>query len=70
MTEAERAKQFNKENYKIVKVYIDKEIYPLINNHVKQKNKKMSGYIIELILKDIGEDILKKATISHDSRKP
>lgn len=47
-------REFNKETYKTVKVYIREEEYPSIVQHMqKQGYKKISGYIKDLIQKDM-----------------
>lgn len=53
MNVAERAKEFNKENYKQVKVYIKKEDYPIVKKRADNTGQKVSGYIKSLIEADI-----------------
>lgn len=50
-------REYNKENYKVVKVYVRKEEYETIEKHIKRENPKakVSGYIKTLIEKDIRE---------------
>ena len=50
---AERAKAFNKENYKPIKVYVKKEEFPAIKSHAESKGMKVSAYIKDLIDKDM-----------------
>lgn len=50
----EYKREYNKEKYKIVKVYIREEEYPAVIDHMKQQGyKKVSGYIKNLIMNDI-----------------
>ena len=47
-------REYNKEVYKTVKVYIREEEYPQIIEHMKKQGyKKLSGYIKDLIAKDM-----------------
>lgn len=53
MKTAERAKEFNKENYKPIKVYIRKDKYPTVENRANELGMKVSGYVKNLIDKDL-----------------
>lgn len=54
MTQAEYAREYNKEVYKTVKVYIPKAEYPAIEAHFKaQGYSALSGYIKALISADM-----------------
>ena len=57
MKVAERAKEFNKENYKTVKVYIRKDEYQEIEDHAKSNGQKMSAYIKSLIDADMKKEV-------------
>ena len=59
MTRTEYFKEYVKDNYKTVKVYIAKEDYEKIEKHLKTINPKikMSGYIKSLIEKDLREGL-------------
>lgn len=47
-------REYNKDAYKTVKVYIREEEYPEIIEHMKARGyTKMSGYIKDLIAKDM-----------------
>lgn len=47
-------REYNKETYKTVKVYIREEDYPAILEHMESKGyKKLSGYIKDLIAQDM-----------------
>ena len=49
--------QYNKETYKTVKVYIREEEYPDIIKHMESKGyQKVSGYIKDLIKKDMEQE--------------
>lgn len=49
--------QYNKDTYKTVKIYIREEEYPSIIKHMENKGyQKVSGYIKDLIKKDMEED--------------
>lgn len=51
----EYVREYIKEAYKTVKVYIREEEYPAIVEHMKQQGyTKMSGYIKDLINRDMG----------------
>lgn len=58
MTQQEKTnykREYNKETYKTVKVYIREEEYPTIIKHMNEKGyTKISGYIKNLIEKDMG----------------
>lgn len=58
-TSTEYRREYNKENYKRVQVYIPKEEYEQIEKYLKTINPKIkiSGYIKELI----GKDLLEKS---------
>lgn len=48
-------REYNKDTYKVVKVYIREEEYPTIIKHMNNKGyTKISGYIKNLIEKDMG----------------
>lgn len=50
----EYIRERNKDVYKTVKVYIPKDEYPIIIEHMKRKGyDKISGYVKTLIDKDI-----------------
>ena len=54
MSQAEYAREYNKETYKTVKVYIPKTDYPAIEAHFKaQGYSALSGYIKALIQADM-----------------
>ncbi len=47
-------REYNKDTYKTVKVYIREEEYPAIVEHMKQQGyTKLSGYIKDLINRDM-----------------
>ncbi|MBT9812431.1 MAG: hypothetical protein ACLRTG_14610 [Enterocloster aldenensis] len=47
-------REYNKDTYKTVKVYIREEEYPAIIEHMKTRGyTKLSGYIKDLITKDM-----------------
>lgn len=47
-------REYNKDTYKTVKVYIREEEYPAIITHMKEQGyTKLSGYIKDLIQKDM-----------------
>ena len=47
-------REYNKETYKTVKVYIREEDYPAILEHMESKGyKKLSEYIKDLIAQDM-----------------
>ena len=47
-------REYNKETYKTVKVYIREEEYPAIITHMKKQGyTKLSGYIKDLINQDM-----------------
>ena len=47
-------REYNKETYKTVKVYIREEEYPAVIEHMKKQGyTKLSGYIKDLIQKDM-----------------
>lgn len=64
-------REYNKEVYKTVKVYIREEEYPGIIKHMeKQGYTKLSGYIKDLIAKDMaaaGEQGSKTVNIGRDN---
>lgn len=48
-------REYNKDTYKVVKVYIREEEYPAVIEHMKkQGHEKLSGYIKDLINRDMG----------------
>ena len=50
-------REYNKDAYKTVKVYIIEEEYPVIIDHMKARGyTKMSGYIKDLIAKDMEQN--------------
>nr|DAH91732.1 MAG TPA: bacterial mobilization protein [Inoviridae sp.] len=50
-------REYNKETYKTVKVYIREEEYPEIIEHMKRMGyTKLSGYIKDLITKDMTQN--------------
>ncbi len=50
-------REYNKDAYKTVKVYIREEEYPEIIKHMKARGyTKMSGYIKDLIAKDMEQN--------------
>ncbi|EHF04468.1 hypothetical protein HMPREF1020_03615 [Clostridium sp. 7_3_54FAA] len=50
-------REYNKDTYKTVKVYIREEEYPAIIEHMKAKGyTKLSGYIKDLIQADMKEE--------------
>lgn len=54
MKKNEYIREYNKDTYKIVKVYIREEDYPQIMEHMKKQGyKKLSGYIKDLIIRDM-----------------
>lgn len=54
MKKNEYIREYNKEAYKTVKVYIREEEYPNIINHMKKQGyTKISGYIKDLIKQDM-----------------
>lgn len=63
-------REYNKEVYKTVKVYIREEDYPEIIEHMnKQGYTKLSGYIKDLISKDMNrtEEGNKTVNIGRDN---
>lgn len=47
-------REYNKDNYKTMKVYVKEEEYPPIIDHMKNKGyKSFSGYVKDLIEKDM-----------------
>ncbi len=61
-------REYNKDTYKTVKVYIREEEYPTIIEHMKARGyTKISGYIKDLIAQDMertGEKPAPKQSIS------
>lgn len=54
MKKNEYIREYNKEAYKTVKVYIREEEYPAIVEHMQQQGyTKLSGYIKDLIARDM-----------------
>ena len=50
-------REYNKETYKTIKVYIREEEYqPIIEQMKRQGYTKLSGYIKDLITKDMNSD--------------
>lgn len=48
-------REYNKDTYKVVKVYIREEEYPAVIEHMKKQGySKISGYIKDLIYHDMG----------------
>lgn len=48
-------REYNKDTYKVVKVYIREEEYPAVIEHMKKQGyTKLSGYIKDLINRDMG----------------
>lgn len=65
-------REYNKEIYKTVKVYIREEEYPSVIEHMKTKGyTKLSGYIKDLIAQDMeaGEKQAPKQSINVHSNK-
>lgn len=67
--QTEYKREFNKETYKTIKVYIRKEEYPAIVNHMNEKGyEKISEYIKNLIKKDMaGKQSSKTVNIGRDN---
>ena len=64
-------REYNKETYKTVKVYIREAEYPAIIEHMQQQGyTKLSGYIKDLIAKDMeakAKDYSKTVNIGRDN---
>ena len=64
-------REYNKDTYKTVKVYIREEEYPEVIEHMKAKGyTKLSGYIKDLIAQDMertGEKNSKTVNIGRDN---
>jgi len=55
-------REYNKETYKTVKVYIREEEYPKVISHMEKRGyTKLSGYIKDLIHKDMNEPAEEKS---------
>lgn len=71
MKKQEYIREYNKDTYKTVKVYIREEEYPDIIEHMKNRGyTKLSGYIKDLITKDMEqaeEKPAKKQSISIEN---
>lgn len=64
-------REYNKDTYKTVKVYIREEEYPEVIEHMKTRGyTKLSGYIKDLIAQDMertGEKSNKTVNIGRDN---
>lgn len=64
-------REYNKDTYKTVKVYIREEEYPEVIEHMKARGyTKLSGYIKDLIAQDMertGEKSSKTVNIGRDN---
>lgn len=64
-------REYNKDTYKTVKVYIREEEYPEVIEHMKARGyTKLSGYIKDLIAQDMeraGEKNSKTVNIGRDN---
>ena len=64
-------REYNKETYKTVKVYIREAEYPAIIEHMQQQGyTKLSGYIKDLIAKDMeakAKDYSKTVNIGREN---
>lgn len=61
-------REYNKDTYKTVKVYIREEEYPAIITHMKEQGyTKLSGYIKDLIQKDMDSAGARKQISIKDS---
>lgn len=61
-------REYNKDTYKTVKVYIREEEYPAIITHMKEQGyTKLSGYIKDLIKKDMGSASGKQISIKDST---
>lgn len=71
MNEKERTnykREYNKETYKTVKVYIREEEYPEVIEHMKTRGyTKLSGYIKDLIAQDMERTGEKSIHIQNSS---
>lgn len=57
-------KQYIKDNYKTMKVYIREDEYTLIEEHMKQKGyEKFGTYVKDLIAKDMNKNPVDKKNI-------
>ena len=67
----EYKREYNKDTYKTVKVYIREEEYPEVIEHMKTRGyTKLSGYIKDLIAQDMersGEKSNKTVNIGRDN---
>ena len=67
----EYKREYNKDTYKTVKVYIREEEYPEVIEHMKARGyTKLSGYIKDLIAQDMertGEKSNKTVNIERDN---
>lgn len=67
----EYKREYNKDTYKTVKVYIREEEYPEVIEHMKTRGyTKLSGYIKDLIAQDMeraGEKSSKTVNIGRDN---
>ncbi len=61
----EYRREYNKDTYKTIKVYIREEEYPNILQHMKLKGySKISGYIKDLIAKDMDQEPAEQKSIN------
>ena len=66
----EYVREYIKETYKTMKVYIKEEDYAKINQHMKSKGyNKFSGYVKELISKDMEQGIGEGSGQNTDDEK-
>ena len=49
----EKTREYNKEKYKVKKVYIDKEEVKDVENHIKKKKMSFNDYVKKLIDEDM-----------------
>lgn len=57
MKKNEYIREYNKDTYKTIKIYVREEEYPSILEHMEKRGyQKVSGYIKDLIKKDMEED--------------
>lgn len=64
-TRNDYVREYIKEKYKTVKVYIREEEYPDIIEHMKARGyTKLSGYIKDLIQKDMAEAKIQGKTVN------
>lgn len=71
MKKQEYIREYNKDTYKTVKVYIREEEYPDIIEHMKNRGyTKLSGYIKDLIAQDMeraGEKQVNKQSVNIEN---